>query len=280
MPPVRSLTDSSTFEEAIALHWPEYLMEAIELGLFMLAACAFGTLLFYAYSPVARAIPSSAPRLVLMGLAMGATAGMIIRSPMGRRSGAHFNPAVSVTFFCLGKMHRFDALFYVAAQFAGGVAGVLAARVLVGPALATASVRYVVTVPGAYGPAAAFGAEVFMGMLTMSVVLIAANHESLSRWTWLIFGFLVMSYVIAFSAVSGFSLNPARTLASAIFANVWTAMWLYFLAPLLGMATSAAAYVIAAGKRSIYCAKIYHDCTSPCPFQCRFSELLDRGRKC
>ena len=271
--PVRVLAVSASLGDAITLHWPEYLFEGIELGLFMLAACSFGTVLFYSGSFVVAVVPSSWVRLVFMGLAMGATAIVIILSPMGRRSGAHFNPIVSFTFFCLGRMHRLDALFYVLAQFVGGALGVLAARLLLGVHLASPSVRYVVTTPGHYGIAAAFLAEFFMGLLTMTVVLQSGNRPGLSRFTWLLVGLLVMLYVIAFSPVSGFSLNPARTLSSAIFAGVWTAMWLYLSAPLLGMLLAAALYVLTSGSEAVLCAKIYHDLHSPCPFRCRFQRL-------
>jgi aquaporin Z len=271
--PVRDLAASASLGDAIALHWPEYLFEGIELGLFMLAACSFGTLLFYSGSTVVSHIPSSAVRLVFMGLAMGASAIAIILSPMGRRSGAHFNPIVSFTFFCLGRMHRLDALFYVVAQFMGGALGVLAARLLLGAHLASPSVRYVVTIPGHYGVPAAFLAESFMGLLTMTVVLQSGNRAGLSRFTWLLVGLLVMLYVIAFSSVSGFSLNPARTLSSAIFARVWTAMWLYLSAPLLGMLLAATLYALTSGSEAVLCAKIYHDLHSPCPFRCRFQRL-------
>jgi aquaporin Z len=271
--PVRVLAASASLGDAIALHWPEYLFEGVELGLFMLAACSFGTLLFFPASTVVERVPSPAVRLVFMGLAMGATAIAIILSPMGRRSGAHFNPIVSFTFFCLGRMHRLDTLFYVVAQFIGGALGVLAARFLVGVHLASPSVRYVVTIPGHYGITAAFLAEFCMGLLTMTVVLQSGNRAGLSRFTWLLVGLLVMLYVIAFSPVSGFSLNPARTLSSAIFAGVWTAMWLYLSAPLLGMLVAAALYVLTSGSEAVLCAKIYHDLHSPCPFRCRFQRL-------
>jgi aquaporin Z len=196
---VRELSPSATLADAVALHWPEYLSEGLELGAFMLAACAFGTLLFDSESLVVLLVPSAAVRLVLMGAAMGGTAMAIILSPMGRRSGAHFNPVVSFTFFCLGKMHRLDAFFYIVSQFAGGAFGVFVARLLIGPWLASPSVRYVVTVPGQYGVPLAFLAEFFMGLLTMTVVLQTANRPRLSRITWLLVGLLVAMYVIAFS---------------------------------------------------------------------------------
>jgi aquaporin Z len=273
---VCTLGPSASPGEALALHWPEYLMEGVELAIFMLAASLFGTLLFYVHSPVLRSLPSLAPRLILMGAAMGVTAIAIILSPMGRRSGAHFNPAVSITFLFLGKMHRLDALFYVIAQFVGGAFGVFAARLLIGARLGDPSVRYVVTVPGRYGVFAAFVAEFFMGWLMMTVVLAAANNPKFARFTWLFVGLLVTSYVIGFSTVSGFSVNPARTVASAVFAEVWTALWIYFLAPVVGMLSAAALYLKASGSEAILCAKIYHDQHSPCPFRCRFRPFVQK----
>jgi aquaporin Z len=270
---VRELSPSATLADAIALHWPEYLFEGLELAAFMLSACAFGTLLFYSESPVVVWVSSAVLRLVLMGIAMGGTAIAIILSPMGRRSGAHFNPVVSLTFFCLGKMHRLDALLYITSQFVGGAFGVVVARLLIGPQLASPSVRYVVTVPGQYGIPLAFLAELFMGLLTMTVVLQSSNRPRLCRITWLLVGFLVATYVIAFSPVSGFSLNPARTISSALFAGVWTSMWLYLTAPLLGMLLAASIYVLFSGSQAVLCAKIYHDLHSPCPFRCRFRRL-------
>ncbi len=83
-------------------------------------------------------------------------------------------------------MHRLDALLYITAQFVGGAFGVVVARLLIGPQLASPSVRYVVTVPGQYGNPLAFLAEFFMGLLTMTVVLQSSNRPRLSRITWLI----------------------------------------------------------------------------------------------
>ena len=86
---------------------------------FMLSAGVFATLLEYTASPIHQAIPDPLARRVLMGLAIA-----IIYSPWGKQSGAHINPAVTLTFFRLGKVEPPDILFYVTAQFAGGLAGV------------------------------------------------------------------------------------------------------------------------------------------------------------
>ena len=97
--------------QALRTHWPEYLMEAAELGLFMIAACSFTVLLSHPDSPVAQAITTEPLRRLLMGTAMGLTAIAIIFSPLGKRSGAHFNPAVTLTFLRLGKVEPWDAAF-------------------------------------------------------------------------------------------------------------------------------------------------------------------------
>ncbi len=106
--------------QALHEHWPEYLIEAGALGTFMVSACVFAILLFHPASFAVHAIPAQMPRLLLMGLAMGGTLVGIVYSPFGKRSGAHMNPAVTLTFLSLGKVAPWDAVFYVAAQFLGG----------------------------------------------------------------------------------------------------------------------------------------------------------------
>src|SRR5882724_4505286 len=101
-------------KDALRLHWPEYLMEAGELGLFMIAACFTVALLEHPASLVQQAIASPMVRRVLIGLAMGVTAISLIYSPWGKQSGAHFNPAVTLTFLRLRKIAFWDAVFYIA----------------------------------------------------------------------------------------------------------------------------------------------------------------------
>ena len=132
-------------------HWREYLMEASELGALMLCICLFGTFLYSDTSPMARFALSQFENAVIMGVCVAATTLLIIRSPFGRRSGAHFNPAITLTYLWLGRIHRWDALSYVAAQFSGAIAGVFVAREILGFSLSSEPVHYVVTVPGSQG---------------------------------------------------------------------------------------------------------------------------------
>src|SRR6185295_17899074 len=117
--------DSAPTPAAVTIRWPEALMEALGLGLFMVSAGAFGTLLEYPGSPLRQAIGDDFVRRLVMGVAMGLTAMGLVYSPWGRRSGAHMNPAVTLTFLRLGRVKKHDAFAYVLAQFAGGLTGVL-----------------------------------------------------------------------------------------------------------------------------------------------------------
>src|SRR6201984_185803 len=110
---------------ALREHWPEYLCEAAELGLFMISAGVFSILLHHPESPVVGFIPSEFIRRMLTGIAMGSTAIALVFSPLGQRSGAHFNPAVTLTFWRLGKVTSWDAVFYSLSHFVGGTLGVV-----------------------------------------------------------------------------------------------------------------------------------------------------------
>jgi len=120
----------------LADHLPEYLIEALALGLFMVSAGLISTALEAPASGLRAAVADSGVRRALAGLAMGLTAIGLIYSPWGRRSGAHLNPAVTLAFLRLNKMHPLDALGYILAQFCGGLMGVFAVRLLLGADMA------------------------------------------------------------------------------------------------------------------------------------------------
>ena len=263
--------------DALARHWPEYLIEATCLGLFMVSACMFTALLEHPSSPVRQAIPDGVVRRILVGMAMGLTAIGLIYSPMGKRSGAHMNPSFTLTFTRLGKVAPWDAFFYMAAQFAGGLAGVVLSWLVLRHALTHPRVNFAVTVPGPSGPATAFLGEVVISFLLMTMVLITSNHPRLSHYTGIFAGMLVATYISVEAPLSGMSMNPARTLGSALPAGVFDGLWLYFLAPPLGMLLAAEAYVRWKGARAVLCAKYHHHNTARCIFRCRFGEMASGG---
>jgi aquaporin Z len=249
-------------QDALKQHWPEYLIEAALLGIFMLSACGFGVLLEHPASPVRQALPDDFTRRVLMGLAMGLTAIVLIYSPWGQQSGAHFNPAVTLTFWRLGKIKTADALFYVAFQFVGGVSGVWLAAIILQSNLSHPTVNYVATLPGNLGIQVAFTAEVIIAFIQMTMVLNVSNTGTIARYTGVFAGMLVALYISFEAPLSGMGMNPARTFASAFGGNIWTALWIYFTAPPLGMLAAAQVHVWQ--KRQVACAKLHHQNNKRC----------------
>ena len=259
---------------ALREHWPEYLCEAVELGLFMISAGLFTILLHHPNSPVLDFIPSEFTRRMLTGIAMGGTAIALIFSPLGKRSGAHFNPAVTLTFWRLGKVKNWDAVFYIIAQFIGATGGVFAVTLFVQEAVSHPKVNYAATLPGMQGVIVAFIAEFGIAFVLMSVVLRVSNTPRIARYTGLFAGALVATYITFESPLSGMSMNPARTFGSAFVGQLWMGLWIYFTAPVLAMQLAAVLYL--RGKGSVYCAKYHHHNSQRCIFNCRFRELLER----
>ena len=256
-----------------SLHWPEYLCEAVGLGAFMFSACAFTALLEHPSSAVHDAIESGFLRRVLMGIAMGVTLLAIVCSKLGKRSGAHLNPALTLSFLLLGKVRLVDAVSYVAAQFAGGMAGVLAAAFLIGPPLSHSAVNYAATLPGPYGLPAALAGEFAISFILMSTVLWSSNSRKYSTLTPLFAAMLVAAWIWFEAPLSGMSMNPARTLGSALQANIWTGWWVYFTAPPLAMLLAALLYRKRYGVGRVYCAKLHHHNSERCIFRCNHGAM-------
>ena len=255
-------------------HWPEYLIEATALGTFMVSACVFTVLLEHPNSPVHQSLQTvPMVRRVITGFAMGMTAVAIIRSRWGQRSGAHMNPAITLSYLTLGKVAPVDAIFYIVSQFVGGVAGVVLAGALIGLPLQDTSVNYAVTVPGPKGTAVAFIAEFAISLLMMTTVLWTSNSRRLARYTPYVAGLLVASFIMFESPFSGMSMNPARTVASALGADEWVALWIYFTAPPAAMLLATFLYRITRGADRVFCAKLHHVNRQPCIFNCRFGDL-------
>jgi len=250
--------------KALKAHWPEYLMEAAELAIFMVSASVFTILLYHPSSPVVRAIPAEFTRRLITGLAMGLTLIGIVYSPWGKRSGAHMNPAFTLTFWRLGKVAPWDATFYSLAQFIGGLGGILVVAGVVSSSLSHPAVNYVATVPGPNGPWVAFAAEASISFLLVIIVLILTNKPQVARLTGVVAGICVATFITFESPLSGMSMNPARTLGSAFLPHLWQSLWIYFTAPPLGMLLAAEAYVLL--KARVTCAKYHHQNNFRCIF--------------
>jgi aquaporin Z len=238
-------------------NWPEYLIEAGALGCFMVSAGVFSVLIDHPQGPMRGLVESDLLRRALVGLAMGVTSIAIVYSPWGRRSGAHMNPAMTFAFWYLGKIATVDAVCYAVAQFAGGAAGVFAAYAILGAAFADPPVHFVATVPGTHGSAIAFMAELVISFLLLYAVLSVIARPRFALFSGIAAGALVLTFITVEAPLSGMSMNPARSFASALPAQLWSDLWLYFTAPVLGMGLAAALH--ARSPRSAgHCAKFIH----------------------
>lgn len=253
--------------DSIRDHWPEYSMEAGELAIYMFSTCLFATLLQHPASPIRHAIAADVPRRSLMGFVIGMTVIAMIMSPWGQRSGGHFNPALTLAFYRLGKLKPWDALFYPTAQFLGAIAGVTIARYVLRGALGNNAVRYAVTVPGMYGKTVAFIAETAISFALMITVLLVSSREILSRYTPYFVGALYAIFITFETPLSGMSMNPARTFGSDLFADYWHTLWIYFTAPTLGMLVAAEVFFRARGGVGPFCAKLHHANNKRCIFR-------------
>jgi len=262
-------------------HCPEYLMEAALLGLFMISASVFTVIFEYPHSPFHQAIANADLRRFLIGVAMGSTAIALIYSPWGKQSGAHMNPAVTLTFYRLGKVKRQDTIFYILFQCLGGLVGVYLVVLILRSRFTQPPIHYIVTIPGSLGWIAAALGELAIAFIMMFTVLLTSNHKTLSRYTGIFAGCLVMLYVFLAAPLSGFGMNPARSFASAFPAQIWTAFPLYIFAPLTGMFAAAELYQLLFGQRAVKCAKLNHHTHKRCIFRCSYNqkgeiELSDR----
>jgi aquaporin Z len=262
----RKLTQSDLQPTACWIAYrPEYLVEGALLGLFMVSACVFTVLFQSASLPLAHTISSMLQRRALTGVAMGLTAVALVYSSWGGRSGAHMNPAVTLTFLRLGRVEARDAAGYIAAQFAGSIAGVAIARLILGAVIAGPTVQYAATYPGESGLFVAAAAEFLISLVLMTAVLQISSRPALSKFTGLVAGLLVAIYITLEAPYSGMSMNPARTLGSAVYSGVWRGFWIYVLLPPAGMLTAAELFLLKRGKGPIPCCKLHHD-SRPCIF--------------
>lgn len=242
--------------KAEALHWREWLAELAGTALLLIGGLSAITLDFGTHSPVAKVLPSHSMRLLLTGALFAAAGSLIAISPLGRISGAHLNPAVSLAFWLSGKMHHHDVGAYVAAQCAGACLGAIAAK-WAWPDLASAG--YGVTQPGpTIAPGEAVLIETGMTALLLLTILLFLSSMRTAHWTPLAVWFVVTLLVWQGAPFTGTSLNPARSLGPALSASNFHDFWIYVIGPLTGAAI-ATLIVVAGIRLRPVTAKLFHD---------------------
>jgi glycerol uptake facilitator-like aquaporin len=197
-------------------------------------------LLFGEGSPVSDAIPGAVARLAMIGAATGLLITGLIVSPLGRRSGGHFNPAVTAAFWLLRAIPTIDAVAYVVAQLLGSVAGVLLGRLLLGPVVAAPAVRYAAVQPApGWSDAMVFAGEAVSAFVLMAVVVYFLAQRRRARWTPAAAGVVVGVLIVGGGLSSGGSFNPARQFGPALLAHEWGDLASYLAGPVAGAAILA-----------------------------------------
>jgi len=223
-------------------------LEALGLLAFMIGAGAFGTLFLYPGSPVSQALPSDFARRTALGACMGVVTFGVVTA-IGPRTGAHINPAVTWSFYRLGKISGWNSFFYTLAQFAGAMIAPVLLLAAIGAPFADAKVKYATSRPGPAGDLVAFAAEFVISFILIIAVLISLDSKRLEKLTPAIIGVLIAVFIAFESPLSGMSLNPARSFGSALTAGQWDGLWVYFTAPVLAMLLATEAYRLMRARR-------------------------------
>lgn len=237
------------------LHWAEYAAEGLGTGLLVLVGLSAVVYNFGTGLPMQHWIPDASLRRLLTGLLFSGTGSLIAISPLGKLSGAHINPSVSLAFWLQGKMHRQDFIGYAIAQFLGAIAGAFLLVNIWEPY--AASVNNGMTLPGdKYALGIVFLAEVTMTFLLVLLIFGFVSSHRLLRWTPLMTWLVVAMMVWLESPISGTSLNPARSLGPAFVSGRWSEQWLYAIAPLVGAVLAVGAFRFF--ERDVLTGKLFH----------------------
>jgi len=222
--------------------------------LLLMAGLSVVIFMFGSGSPMAQFIPSVKVRQVIAGFLFGTTGASIALSPIGKMSGAHINPAVTMVFWLFRKIEGRLAITYILAQLTGAIVGCL-------PLLFWGhmgrSVDFGATVPGAgYLMNTALFGEIITTFTMVSLLVIFIGFRRIRKFTPFIFPILYAILVPLEAAISGTSTNPARTIGPAIISGQWNGWWIYWIGPLTGALLASLAGSLLAKRITI--AKLYH----------------------
>lgn len=236
------------------LHLGEWGAELAGTAILVFVVLSAATVLFHPGTVFQDLIPSESVRRLLLGMVFVAGLTTIARSPLGRLSGAHLNPAVTLAFWITGHVHPHDLLGYWAAQLMGGALGAFALRLVWGQT--AAGIDYGAIAPEV-APWAAVLVEALMVGLVVCAVFASLSTHALVRWTPLVAGTVVTLNYWLGAPFTHSGLNPARTLGPNLVAGQWQDWWVYVAGPLAGAALVAGVW--RSTPRVILTAKLFHD---------------------
>ncbi|MCE9604916.1 MAG: aquaporin [Planctomycetia bacterium] len=234
--------------------WSLFVSELIGTALLVLVGLSLVILMFGSGTPMARLIPSESLRSLITGFLFGTTGATIALSPVGKVSGAHINPAVTVAFRLMGKLDFRTTLVYIVAQLVGAVMGSL--PLLLWGSMGS-SVDFGATLPGSgYSLSTVILGEVVTTFTMVALLAVFLSFRSIRPFTPAIFPPLYAIMVWIESPISGTSTNPARSFGPSVISGQWEGWWIYWIGPMAGMllAVLACSYL----AKRIEVAKLYY----------------------
>jgi aquaporin Z len=234
--------------------WPIFLSELIGTALLVLGGLSLVIFMSGSGSLMARVLPSEGLRRLITGFLFGTTGALITVSPVGKESGAHINPIVSLGFRLMGKLELKLMLIYILAQLAGGIVG--AGPLLLWGSLGR-SVAFGATLPGeGFTTMTVFFGEVVTTFAMVSLLTIFLGFRKIRPFTPALFPPLYSIMLWAEAPISGTSTNPARSLGPAFISGQWQGWWIYWIGPLLGALLALLACSFLAKRIEV--AKLYY----------------------
>lgn len=234
--------------------WSPLVAECIGTALLLLIGLSLVIVMFGTGSPIAVIIPNEGVRRLITGFLFGTTGATIALSAIGKESGAHINPVVTLGFCLMGKMDTRIGLFYVLAQLMGAIAGSL--PLLVWGTMGR-SIAFGATLPGeGYTIPIVVLGEVITTFALIAGLCVFLGFRQLRSFTPAMFPLLYAIMVYLESPLSGTSTNPARSFGPTVISGQWQGWWIYWLGPFIG--TLIALFVCNSLAARIEVAKVYH----------------------
>ena len=188
--------------------------------------------------PTAGPIYDSLAVALAFGIAL-----VVIVAAIGHVSGAHVNPAVTLSLAATNKFSWQYVPIYIGAQLLGAVLGAIAVWITFGEGAREVAALAATFPTDNVGDLRALLVEILVTFILVFVIVsVATDDRAPAGIAPLAVGFALACGVLIAGPITGGSLNPARTLGPMIIAGQFTAVWVYIVGPIIGGVLAALVY--------------------------------------